>query len=179
SGPLSWPFLIYPMRLVGWGDTSVKYYEIGNPLLWWASAVVCLLYPLRLLWWALQMQRRCSRWRSLGAFLRFWDDSRFLWGGWALHYVPFLFMGRVTYVHHYLPSLYFALLLLAFELDHFFRGWRRGRYLRVAALAAGAVAFVVFLYFAPFTYGWDRPAKELAGRRWLSTWNIFEDFYAM
>ncbi|KAJ2716397.1 Protein O-mannosyltransferase 2 [Coemansia spiralis] len=179
SGPLSWPFLIYPMRMVGWGDTSVKYYEIGNPLLWWASAVVCLMYPLRLLWWALQMQRGCSRWHSLRQFLGFWDDSKFLWGGWALHFVPFLFMGRVTYIHHYLPALYFALLLLAFELDFFFRCWRRGRYLHTAALAIGAVVAVVFLYFAPFTYGWDRPAEELAGRRWLSSWNIYEDLYAM
>ncbi|KAJ1735285.1 Protein O-mannosyltransferase 2 [Coemansia biformis] len=179
SRPLSWPFLIYPMRMVGWGDTSIKYYEIGNPLLWWASAIACIVYPLRLLFWALQMQRRCSRWRSLREFLDFWDDSKFLWGGWALHFVPFIFMGRVTYIHHYLPALYFALLLLAFELDCVFRRWRGGRYLRACALAVGAAVFLVFLYFAPFTYGWDRPAEELAGRRWLSSWNIFEDFYEM
>ncbi|KAJ2795423.1 Protein O-mannosyltransferase 2 [Coemansia guatemalensis] len=179
SRPLSWPFLLAPMRLVGWGSNSVKYYEIGNPILWWASAVVCIVYPLRLLFWALAMQRRCSRWRSLSEFLEFWDNSKFLWGGWALHYIPFFFMGRVTYLHHYLPALYFALLLLAFELDTFFKHWRRGRYLHVAAAATAMLVFVVFLHFAPFTYGWDKPAEELASRRWLSSWNIYENIYAM
>ncbi|KAJ2141427.1 Protein O-mannosyltransferase 2 [Coemansia sp. RSA 564] len=179
SRPQSWPFLIYPMRMVGWSDKSIKYYEIGNPLLWWFSAIVCIFYPFRLVFWALQMQRGCSRWRSLTEFMDFWDNSKFLWGGWALHYIPFFAMGRVLYIHHYLPALYFALLLLAFELDNFFKTWRRGRYLTVAAICCGIVAGIVYLYFAPFTYGWDRPAKELAGRQWLKTWNIYSDIYAM
>ncbi|KAJ2848436.1 Sorting nexin mvp1 [Coemansia erecta] len=87
-------------------------------------------------------------------------------------------MGRVTYIHHYLPALYFALLQLAFELDYFFKRWRRGRFLNTAPWCIGAVVCLVFLYFAPFTYGWNKPAKLLSGRKWLSSWNIYEDFYA-
>ncbi|KAJ2006422.1 Protein O-mannosyltransferase 2 [Coemansia thaxteri] len=178
SSPWSWLFLTYPMRMVGWGDKSIKYYEIGNPLLWWASAIVCIVYPLRMLYWIGRQRRQCNDWRP-GELLEFWDNSKFLWGGWALQYLPFFLMGRVTYIHHYLPALYFGLLLLAFELDFFFRHWRRGRFLHMAAWSIGLVVAVVFLYFSPFTYGWNRPAKELAGRKWLSSWNIYEDFYAM
>ncbi|KAJ2060589.1 Protein O-mannosyltransferase 2 [Coemansia sp. S146] len=178
SDPWSWPFLIYPMRMVGWGDKSIKYYEIGNPILWWASAIACIMYPFRLLYWLARQRRQCNDWRS-GELLEFWDNSKLLWGGWALHYFPFFLMGRVTYIHHYLPALYFGLLQLAFDLDLVFKHWRRGRYLHLAAWCIGALVCLVFLYFAPFTYGWDRPAKELAGRRWLSTWNVYEDMYAM
>ncbi|KAJ2721261.1 Protein O-mannosyltransferase 2 [Coemansia sp. Benny D115] len=174
SRPLSWPFLIYPMRMVGWGDKTIKFYEIGNPLLWWASAVVCIAYPFRLLVWLACIRRRMPGWTAAG-LIDFWDRTKFLWGGWALHYIPFFLMGRVTYIHHYLPALYFGLLLLAFELDCFFARWRRGRFLRSAAWAVGLVVCLVFLYFSPFTYGWNRPAKELAGRKWLSTWNVYED----
>ncbi|KAJ2828345.1 Protein O-mannosyltransferase 2 [Coemansia furcata] len=178
SDPWSWPFLIYPMRMVGWSDKTIKYYEIGNPILWWASAIVCIMYPFRLVYWLARQRRQCSGWRS-GELLELWDNSKLLWGGWALHYLPFFLMGRVTYIHHYLPALYFALLQLAFDLDLVFKHWRRGRYLRLAAWCIGTLVCLVFLYFAPFTFGWDRPAKELAGRRWLSTWNIYEDIYAM
>ncbi|KAJ1671325.1 Protein O-mannosyltransferase 2 [Coemansia sp. RSA 1836] len=174
----SWPFLVYPMRMVGWGDKAIKYYEIGNPLLWWASAIVCIMYPFRLLYWLARQRRQCSDWRP-GELLEFWDNSKLLWGGWALHYVPFFLMSRVLYIHHYLPALYFALLQLAFDLDLFFKHWRRGRYLHLAAWCIGVVVCLVFLYFLPFTYGWDRPAKELAGRKWLNTWNVYEDLYAM
>lgn len=33
--------------------------------------------------------------------------------------VPFLIMGRVTYLHHYLPTLWFAVIMAGFCLDHF------------------------------------------------------------
>ncbi|KAJ2162364.1 Protein O-mannosyltransferase 2 [Coemansia sp. RSA 552] len=178
SDPLSWPFLVYPMRMMGWSDDNIKYMEVGNVLLWYGSAIACIIYPLQLLLWAIQSRRRCSRWRSLPEFLDFWDRTRFLWGGYVLHYVPFLFMGRVTYLHHYLPALYFALLLLAFELDFFFQSWRRGRYLNTAALVAGGLSAFVFLLYSPLTYGWDRPAKELKYLNLFETWNIDHDLFA-
>ncbi|KAJ2872303.1 Protein O-mannosyltransferase 2 [Coemansia aciculifera] len=40
SAPLSWPFLSQPMQLVTWSDDSqLKYLLIGNPVLWWSSAI--------------------------------------------------------------------------------------------------------------------------------------------
>ncbi|KAJ1963960.1 Protein O-mannosyltransferase 2 [Dipsacomyces acuminosporus] len=178
SDPWSWPFLIYPMRMVGWGDKSIKYYEIGNVLLWFGSSIACITYPLRLIYYLLRMQRKCSDW-SKHDLLEYWDRSKFLFGGWALHYIPFFLMQRVLYIHHYLPALYFALLQLAFDLDHFFKCWRRGRYIKAAAWCIGMLVGLVFLYFSPFTYGYAGPAKDLASRRWLSTWNIDRDLYAM
>ncbi|PIA12822.1 PMT-domain-containing protein [Coemansia reversa NRRL 1564] len=174
SDPWTWPLLLYPMRMVSWTDTSVKYYEVGNPLLWWASTACCILYPLQMLFWLLRQHRQSSTWLP-GEFKQFWDSSKLLWGGWALHYLPFFLMGRVTYIHHYLPALYFALLLLAFELQCFARWYlpRQAMWLFAAAISV-AVGYV-FVLFSPLTFGWERPAKELAHLVWLSTWNIVKD----
>ncbi|KAJ2371437.1 Protein O-mannosyltransferase 2, partial [Coemansia sp. RSA 2603] len=59
SSPWSWPLLFYPMRMSPWSDNAIKYYEIGNPVLWWASSLCCLVvYPLQLLYWAVQWKRK-------------------------------------------------------------------------------------------------------------------------
>ncbi|KAI8325231.1 family 39 glycosyltransferase [Martensiomyces pterosporus] len=175
SDPWSWPFLIYPMRLVSWADDSIKYYEIGNPVLWWASAFFCcLVYPVQMFYWLVRWQRQCSSWRP-GEFREFWDISKLLWGGWALHYLPFFLMGRVTYIHHYLPALYFGLLFLAFEIQCLVRWYLPRSAVWPAAAVAAAVAGCTFVLFSPLTFGWDKPARDLAYLRWLPTWNLYED----
>ncbi|KAJ2714033.1 Protein O-mannosyltransferase 2 [Coemansia spiralis] len=174
SDPWTWPLLLYPMRLSSWADDSVKYYEVGNPVLWWASTACCIAYPLQLLYWLLRWRRGCSGWRP-GELRRFWDTSKLLWGGWALHYLPFFLMGRVTYIHHYLPALYFALLLLAFEIQCLATWYLPRRAMAPIAAAAIAVAAGVFVLFSPLTFGWDRPAAELAHLAWLPTWNLVVD----
>lgn len=175
SPPWTWPLLLYPMRLVAWSDRSIKYYEVGNPLLWWASSVVCcVIYPLQLLYWMVGFRRNCSRWKA-PEFRQFWHTSKLLWGGWALHYFPFLLMARVTYIHHYLSALYFALLLLAYEIQCVLRWYapKHNDWLVVAGMVAMACA--VFCSFSPLTFGWDRPIKALAYLRLLPTWNLYHD----
>ena len=37
SKPFDWPFLHLGLRMCGWGDTQLKYYLMGTPVIWWAS----------------------------------------------------------------------------------------------------------------------------------------------
>ncbi|KAJ2232564.1 Protein O-mannosyltransferase 2 [Coemansia sp. RSA 1722] len=179
SDPVSWPFMIYPMRMVGWDNKSIKYLEIGNPLLWWGSAAVCLLFPIQLLYWLVRWQRgSMAHWRA-GEFREYIDGAMMLWGGWALHYLPFFLMGRVTYLHHYLPALFFGILLLVYQIYHVSiwylkeRGVRRVLYTSVATIA------FVFWWFSPLTYGWDKPIKQLKGMQWTSSWPVYEDRFEL
>ncbi|KAJ2374832.1 Protein O-mannosyltransferase 2, partial [Coemansia sp. RSA 2603] len=115
-----------------------------------------------------------SRWQA-GEFLRFWDTTKLLWGGWALNYLPFYLMGRVTYLHHYLPALYFALLLLAFEIQCFVRWYLPPGAIWPVAGVATLAAAGVFWMFSPLTFGWERPVAELSHLCWLPWWNVVRD----
>ncbi|KAI8325211.1 PMT-domain-containing protein [Martensiomyces pterosporus] len=174
SDPISWPFMIYPMRMVGWDDHSIKYLEVGNPFLWWGSAVACFAFPLQVLYWLICHQRRCLNWRA-GAFREYIDGAMILWGGWALHYLPFFLMGRVTYLHHYLPALYFAILFLAYQIYNISAWYLKERSLSRILYASAAVVVLGFWWFSPLTYGWGKPITELKGMQWASTWPVYED----
>jgi dolichyl-phosphate-mannose-protein mannosyltransferase len=108
--------------------------------------------------------------------------------GWLFHYVPFLLMARVCYIHHYLPTLYFAVLMLAHMLDHFlwnvstarYQSRRQGQGRIALSEITKNVTFVltlslivgVFWWFRETAWGMDGPVYNRWGIKWRKTWNI-------
>ncbi|KAI9504697.1 Dolichyl-phosphate-mannose-protein mannosyltransferase-domain-containing protein [Coemansia spiralis] len=178
SAPYEWPIMRLGLRMCGWEDNKVKFWLVGNPVVWWTSSLAAILGPLQVLYYLVRRQRglcdfaRESEWES------YLYASGILWGGWALHYLPFFLMGRVTYLHHYFPAVYFAAMYLSYLVEWNLRriaGTKASLRASVILAALGIAAVANFMYFAPFTFGFDYPAKHLSGRKWISTWNIYDD----
>ena len=91
--------------------------------------------------------------------------------GWALHYVPFMAMGRVTYVHHYYPALYFAILAAGFCLDWTARGASRPAAWALHAAAAAAVV-ALFCLFRAICFGMEGPSAQWRHLKWFDSWRI-------
>jgi dolichyl-phosphate-mannose--protein O-mannosyl transferase len=124
SGPFEWPFLYESMRMNGWGAENIKFYLTGNIIVWWGSSLSLILFVGTLFWHLARFQRKINDFAP-GEWNQFLYVSKLAFGGWLLHYrqssshsilesqltslpsiVPFLIMGRVTYLHHYVrPSL--------------------------------------------------------------------------
>lgn len=95
------------------------------------------------------------------------DDVFFLYvaiGGWAFHYFPFCVLGRVLYLHHYFPALYFATFCLCYLL-------KKRSFLK----SLSYVAFCIFVYacFSPLTYGFLDQSKVKC-LRLVKTWNFVD-----
>lgn len=164
SKPLEWPWMWNGLRMNGWGADQDKYYLIGNPFVWWGSTLSLHIVVFVVAWYVLRRQRRI-----VDMSPAVWDD--FMFGlkvgilGWVLHYGPFLLMGRVTYIHHYLPTLYFAVIVMAHLLDHFF--WNDataryridlGQFLRTGRLSTGKAS--AWLHDAPNPPSRGTPLSE-------------------
>lgn len=111
------------------------------------------------------------------SYIAQWDHFLFvgktLFLGWALHYLPFFIMGRVTYLHHYFPALYFSILMVPFLLDHFTASMSsRSQWIIYGIFFAAVI--LVFIYFAPVAYGMEGPITNYSGRRWLKSWNLVD-----
>ncbi|KAI8909750.1 Dolichyl-phosphate-mannose-protein mannosyltransferase-domain-containing protein [Gorgonomyces haynaldii] len=174
SQPYHWPLLLRGLRMCGWGNDQIKFYLLGNPLIYWGAALSLVVLSVTFVVYLIRQRRGYKDFISFDE----WDDFYFGFKvsviGWLLHYLPFYIMGRVMYVHHYFPALYFGIISMSFTLDHFCRKLPKP-FGPIVLIAIGAVCTLVFLYFADFAFGFDTPASEYKGRRWIKSWNIYDE----
>ncbi|CCH45891.1 dolichyl-phosphate-mannose-proteinmannosyltransferase [Wickerhamomyces ciferrii] len=166
-----WPTLNVGIRLCGWGAGNPKYFLIGSPATTWTSSIGVILFALLVLYYLIRWQRQ---------FRDFKDDKKlnlFLLGGiypmfgWGLHYVPFIIMARVTYVHHYLPALYFAMLIFTYLIELGFASSRTPiKFIIYSSLYVLIIG--IFWHFSPISFGMDGDPEQYRYLNWLSSWRI-------
>jgi len=152
-----------------------KYYLIGTPVIWWGTTVSLVIAVLALCTYVFRTQRRYVDMEP-----RDWEHflyvGKIAFFGWFLHFAPFMIMGRVTYIHHYLPALYFGVLMAAHVLDHFvFTAHRLSERTKSIVFIVVAAAIVGnFWWFRGVTWGMDGPISDHWGLQWRKSWNIYD-----
>ncbi|PVU94551.1 hypothetical protein BB560_005928 [Smittium megazygosporum] len=171
SSPLDWPIVRKGLRICSYGDTDYKFYLIGNPIIWWLSFAFIVAYPFQILY-NLILWKRGIPVSIFSPNTHYIYPATILWLGWLLHYAPFFIMGRVTYLHHYFPAIYFGMLFMAFQVNHFSKKLPSVKYFKDIDILVAVLAVLNFIFFVQFTFGFDYPARELKYRKWLSTWDM-------
>lgn len=183
SSAWEWPTLHVGLRLNGWDDTVSKYYLLGLPFSTWPStvAVVAMMFTVVVLF---------LRWfRQLPVFKTSDDANIFEMGAfypllaWGLHFMPFVIMARVTYVHHYLPALYFALIILSYYFDVLLKA--HAAFLAKIPQKVRYSIFIVyfiallggFYLFSPLSFGMEGPNMDYQYLNWFKTWTITDAAY--
>ena len=91
--------------------------------------------------------------------------------GWFLHYMPFVAMARVTYVHHYYPALYFAILTLGFVTD-----WMLKTQIKSIQMAIYGILYAatigLYILFMPISWGMVGSNKQYSYLKWFETWRV-------
>ena len=57
STPDQWPLLTVGLRMCGWADNAIKFYLLGNPIVWWSGTVSLALYTMLLLFYMVRRKR--------------------------------------------------------------------------------------------------------------------------
>jgi dolichyl-phosphate-mannose-protein mannosyltransferase len=145
SAWFTWPAMVRPIFY--WGNGDERIYLSGNPVIWWGtSAAIGLL----MVWFFTQKRRHET-------------TTTVLLSAWALNFLPFIFIGRVMFLYHYLPALMYGLILTVYLLS------QTERKVLWLSLATG-LALVSFLWFAPLSYGLYLDAEGLQARQWFDSW---------
>lgn len=168
-----WPILNVGLRMCGWDDQIVKYFLLGNPLVYWGSTFSLLAFGALVAWYLVRWQRGYDELKQA-------DIDQIHYGGmypilgWVLHYLPFVAMARVTYVHHYYPALYFAILTTGFMVDWVTRPLAR-RDKRVEWAVYGVLYLAVaalFVVFRAIVFGMQGSSSQWRHLRWFEKWRI-------
>ncbi|KAG0305352.1 hypothetical protein BGZ98_004259 [Dissophora globulifera] len=167
SRPSSWPWMRRGISF--WGKDQKHIYLVGNWFTWYLSSAAVVLYvAIRCL---LFLRDKRGYHDNAGGLREYYELSGgFFFMAWVFHYVPFFLMGRQLFLHHYLPALYFAILLFSVTFDLGCRFIPK-RFRLVLAVLVVSVAIFVFRTRAPLTYGseWTRPECEAS--KMLTSWD--------
>lgn len=148
----------------------VKYFLLGNPLVYWGSTFSLGFFALLVLWYTIRWQRKYKE-LSPADIDHMHYSGVYPVIGWVFHYLPFIAMARVTYVHHYYPALYFAILCAGFCMDWCTR--KVGRQVRWGIFSVVYVAVVgLFWLFKDICFGMVGNHRQWAHLKWLDTWRI-------
>ncbi|KAF2491561.1 dolichyl phosphate-D-mannose:protein O-D-mannosyltransferas-like protein [Lophium mytilinum] len=165
-----WPLLHVGLRMCGWDDSITKYFLLGNPAVYWTSTASLGIFALIVGWYLIRWQRGYTELKPA-------DIDHIHYAGlypvigWFLHYIPFVAMARVTYVHHYYPALYFAILTAGFVIDWFTRGLgpkvKAGLFLAMYSVVIG-----LFILFSPICFGMTGSNQQYKYLKWFPSWRV-------
>ncbi|KAL9588490.1 MAG: hypothetical protein Q9203_002711 [Teloschistes exilis] len=168
-----WPILHVGLRMCGWDDKIVKYFLLGNPAVYWGSTLCLFVFAGMLVWYLIRWQRGYEELKP-AEIDHIHYGGLYPVAGWFLHYLPFVAMARVTYVHHYYPALYFAILTEGFVIDWVTRPLaRKDRRMEWAVYGVlyGVVAGL-FVLFRAIVFGMEGRNQQWNHLKWFDRWRI-------
>lgn len=223
SRPWQWP-INYRGQFFS-ASNGQKIYLLGNPAIWWLNLITIPISLVLIITLTIR-DKRLSAFQSIsndeGKKLntkkkdvkqskqfdeqqqsnidkRYKEASSWMLLGWALHYLPFYFMGRILYFHHYFPAFIFSCMLTATTYDYIINHvlirkvkclsfvTSDRRLLELTLLISTIVIHIfTFALFLPITYGTKKQEnatneirqsawKEelaLSSLKWLDSWEF-------
>jgi dolichyl-phosphate-mannose-protein mannosyltransferase len=168
------PVIGPPLPATQWA-IAYDVHALGNPLLWWLSTAAIALMGILLGGIIIQGAIALLQWvwgqssvnldilHSSGVGI-----ALFLVVQWGANWLPWMLTSRCVFIYHYMSSLAFALLAIA---------WFLSRWLQSALLShrmVGAIALVLivgsFLFWLPLYLGLPLTPEELHLRQWFRSW---------
>mgnify|MGYP001163160150 CR=1 FL=1 len=176
SSPYYWPFNYKGLRMNGWGQSKrdIRYYLIYGVYQCYVGTICLVISLLAGAFKLLCLADGFSNFTnvnpselSVSSFI-FWFPIICYFA----HYLPFILMARVTYVHHYLPCLFFKTVIIC-NVFKLIRNKIKNKYIDALFVLINIAAVVVtYVYFKCFAQGMSGLSLNYKHLELLSSWNL-------
>ncbi len=140
----TWPFLIRPIYLYTSDEVKgnvARIYAMGNPIVFWGGTLAIIT-------------------SSYVAFKERNKKLGFVIFSYLVFFTPWAISPRIMFLYHYLPSVPFMAITIAYLLRRF-RQWM---------VPFFALALIAFIYFYPHWIGLTIPLQLDASYYWFPSW---------
>ncbi|VVC38729.1 Hypothetical protein CINCED_3A015703 [Cinara cedri] len=117
SEPLDWPLMVRGVAYWLSEHDNGQIHLLGNIVIWYSSTFCLLLYLSFFVFYLLRQRRQIYD-LSYDEWEQFKLIGEVLVVGYGLNYIPYFFIDRTLFLHHYLPALVFKILLCAAFIQH-------------------------------------------------------------
>ncbi len=159
----TWPFMARPIYY--WNNANMtnghteRIYLIGNPVVWYASTVALLYLIINVIGDLIIKKRKALSENKVPLILI---------GAYTINLLPFIGIGRVMFLYHYLTAYIFAILMLTYLINKLeFKNEKRSSIFIVTAVI---IAGIFFVYFSPLSYGLDISQQSFLNHIWVPSW---------
>ncbi|CAG9824993.1 unnamed protein product [Phaedon cochleariae] len=179
SEPLEWPLMSRGIAYWVSSTSNAQIHLLGNIVIWYSATLGLLLYSAFLIVYLLRRRRLCYDLDPI-AWHQFQLTGEICLGGYLIHYLPFFFVDRTLFLHHYLSAFAFKVLLLAATLEHVhfvlkvvFRRRLLAKFFVVGVLVWLVWAVYVFREFSALSYGnVALSTSDILKLKWKETWDF-------
>lgn len=145
--PVIWMPLLYANDAVGATQVSAVSC-MGNPVIWWLGLPCTLFVFLR---WIVKKDKKAG----------------FLFIAYAAQYIPWMSVGRITFIYHYFPAILFVILMTGYTMQFLTERFAWGKKAVIGYLITAVVCFILFF---PVISGLPIEKDWGLSLRWLRDW---------
>jgi len=173
SRPLDWPTLKRGISFWN-GKNSRSIYLIGNPFVWYLGSFSIGIFIIYFISFTLFKQAKTALPKRIRKILiKLAYPGGLLFTAWATHYFPFFLMGRQLYLHHYLPALYFSILMSIIFIDALLLNHFRQPLTKIIIVAIiSFITMIVFRRYSALTYGTTMSRNRCLSLKLKDTWDF-------
>lgn len=179
SEPIEWPTMTRGIAYWVSTESNAQVHLLGNIVVWYSGTVSILIYSCLLVFYLMRRRRLCfdvsdEEWKRFVIF------GEVLLVGYLLHFLPFFFIERTMFLHHYLPAFVFKVLITSAVIDHlhYLIGtrlkWNLALFVFKISILAW-IGFIIFVFkkFSVLSYGTTPlTVSEILKLRWRDTWDF-------
>lgn len=152
---------------------------LGNIVIWYSATFSIILYSGLLIFYLLRRRRECYDIPE-AVFQQYVLYGEIFLCGYLWHYLPYFFVERTLFLHHYLPAFVFKVLLMVALMHHIYYLFKHIlkvqllQYLYISVIVFWTVwVLQVFSKFIVLSYGLkDLSMNDILNLRWKDTWDF-------